>query len=60
MRLMDKKIEQIIIEITPEMRQRLQELNQSVMNDMKRVSGIASQSMELQTACIIAATKLGN
>ena len=60
MRLMDRKIERFIIRTTPEMKERIQELDQSVMNDMKKVSNIATQSMELQTACMMAATELGN
>ena len=57
---MDRKIERFIIRTTPEMKERIQELDQSVMNDMKKVSNIATQSMELQTACMMAATELGN
>lgn len=60
MRLMDRKVERFILRTTPEMKNRLQELDQSVMNDMKKVSDIATQSMELQTASLIAATELGN
>lgn len=60
MRLMDRKVERFVISITPEMKERIQELDQSVLNDMKKVSSIATQSMELQTACMMAATELGN
>lgn len=60
MRLMDRTVEHIIIEITPEMKKRIQELNQSVMDDMSKVSDIASQSIEMQNASMIAAVELGN
>lgn len=60
MRLMDRKIERFIINTTPEMRERIKELDQSVLNDMKKVSNIATQSMELQTASMMAATELGS
>ena len=59
MRLMDRKIERFIIRTAPEMKERIQELDQSVMNDMKKVSNIATQAMELQTACMMAATESG-
>lgn len=48
-----------IIRTTPEMKERIRELDQSVMNDIKEVSNIVVQAMELQAACMMAATELG-
>ena len=38
MRLIDKKIDRFILEETPEIKQRLAELEESVINDMKKLS----------------------
>ena len=47
MKLMDKRVEHIIIEVTPEMMQRVQELNQAAMEDMKKINDIVKQSIEM-------------
>ena len=44
---MDKRVEHIIIEVTPEMMQRVQELNQAAMEDMKKINDIVKQSIEM-------------
>lgn len=59
MKLMDRRVEHIIIEVTPEMVQRVQELNQAAMKDMKKISDIAKQSIEMQNASMLAAKELG-
>lgn len=59
MKLMDRRVEHIIIEVTPEMMQRVQELNQAAIKDMKKISDIAKQSMEMQNASMLAAKDLG-
>lgn len=41
MKLMDGRVEHIIIEVTPEMVQRVQELNRAAMKDMKKINDIA-------------------
>lgn len=38
MRLIDKKIDRFILEETPETKQRLAELEESVINDMKKLN----------------------
>lgn len=50
MELLDGKVEHIIIEITPEMRKRVQELNQAAINDMKKSNDILKQINEMQMA----------
>lgn len=59
MKLMDRKVEHIVIEVTPEMVQRVQELNQAAMKDMKKINNIARESMEMQNASMLAAEELG-
>ena len=59
MKLLDRKVEHIIIEVTPEMRNRVQELNQSAINDMKKSNDILKQTNEMQIASMQAATELG-
>lgn len=59
MELLDEKVEHIIIEITPEMRKRVQELNQAAINDMKKSNDILKQTNEMQMASMQAATELG-
>lgn len=59
MELLDGKVEHIIIEITPEMRKRVQELNQAAINDMKKSNDILKQTNEMQMASMQAATELG-
>ena len=59
MELVDGKVEHIIIEITPEMRKRVQELNQAAINDMKKSNDILKQTNEMQMASMQAATELG-
>lgn len=57
--LADRKIKKIVIDVTPEMRQKIQELNQSVADDMKKIGNISIQSMELQVESMRTATALG-
>lgn len=45
---MDRKIERIIIEVTPEMRRRVQELNQSVIDDAQSMKDISAKVNDLQ------------
>lgn len=59
MELLDGKVEHIIIEITPEMRKRVQELNQAAINDMKKSNDILKQTNEMQIASMQAATESG-
>lgn len=59
MQLMDRRVEHIIIEVTPEMVRRVQELNQAAMKDMKKISDIANQSIEMQNASMLAVKELG-
>ena len=59
MELLDGKVEHIIIEITPEMRKRVQELNQAAINDMKKSNDILKQINEMQMASMQAATESG-
>ena len=47
MQLMDRRIEHIKIEVTPEMRARIQELNQF---DMERYGDIAKHCAQMQYA----------
>ena len=57
--LADRKIKKIVIDVTPEMRQKIQELNQSVADDMKKIGNISIQSMELQVESMRTVTALG-
>ena len=59
MELLDGKVEHIIIEVTPEMRKRVQELNQAAINDMKKSNDILKQTNEIQMASMQTATELG-
>ena len=59
MELLDGKVEHIIIEVTPEMRKRVQELNQAAINDMKKSNDILKQTNDMQMASMQAATELG-
>lgn len=59
MKLMDRRVEHIVIEVTPEMVQRVQELNQAAMEDLKKISDITKQSIEMQNASMLAAKELG-
>lgn len=59
MELLDGKTEHIIIEITPEMRRRVQKLNQAAINDMEKSNDILKQTNEMQMASMQAATELG-
>ena len=59
MRLTDRKVNKIVIDVTSEMRQRIQELNQSVADDMKKIGNISTQSMELQVESMRIAMAFG-
>lgn len=48
MKLLDKKISKFVIEITPENKKREQELNQSVIKDMKRIHTFVEQSRDIE------------
>lgn len=48
MRLSDKKISKFVIKITPENKKREQELNQSVIKDMKRIHTFVEQSRDIE------------
>jgi len=48
MRLSDKKISKFVIKITPENKKREQELNQSVIKDMKRIHAFVEQSRDIE------------
>lgn len=57
MRLMDKKIEKIIIKITPEMKKRIQELDQSVLDEIKKDIDINKEVQDMQYKSILEANK---
>lgn len=57
MRLMDKKIEKIIIKITPEMKKRIQELDQSVLDEIKKDIDINKEVQDVQYKSILEASK---
>lgn len=57
MRLMDKKIEKIIIKITPEMKKRIQELDQSVLDEIKKDIDINKEVQDMQYKSILEASK---
>lgn len=59
MRLTGRKVNKIVVDVTSEMRQRIQELNQSVADDMNKIGNISTQSMELQVESMRTATELG-
>lgn len=57
MRLTDKKIEKIIIKITPEMKKRIQELDQSVLDEIKKDIDINKEVQDMQYKSILEASK---
>lgn len=57
MRLMDKKIEKIIIKTTPEMKKRIQELDQSVLDEIKKDIDINKEVQDMQYKSILKASK---
>ncbi len=57
MRLMDKKIEKIIIKTTPEMKKRIQELDQSVLDEIKKDIDINKEVQYMQYKSILEASK---
>lgn len=57
MRLMDKKIEKIIIKTTPEMKKRIQELDQSVLDEIKKDIDINKEVQDIQYKSILEASK---
>lgn len=57
MRLMDKKIEKIIIKTTPEMKKRIQELDQSVLDEIKKDIDINKEVQDMQYKSILEASK---
>lgn len=60
MQLTNKKREIVVIGITPEMIKRVQELNISVVEDMKKPIDFVLQSREMQNASMQMAIELGN
>lgn len=54
---MDKKIEKIIIKITPEMKKRIQELDQSVLDEIKKDIDINKEVQDVQYKSILEASK---
>lgn len=58
--LTSKKREIIVIGITPEMIKRVQELNISVVEEIKKSTDFALQSREMQNASMQMAIELGN
>ena len=60
MQLMDKKVERIIIEVTPEMRQRIRELNEQAMKDSEYLSKINQATGNMQAESMAAANRLDN
>lgn len=54
---MDKKIEKIIIKITPEMKKRIQELDQSVLDEIKKDIDINKEVQDMQYKSILEASK---
>lgn len=60
MRLMDRRVEHIVIEVTPEMQQRVRELNEQAMKDSLMLRRRWQQCGDLQEESMIEATKLDN
>lgn len=60
MRLMDRRVEHIVIEVTPEMQQRVRELNEQAMKDSLMLRRRWQQCGDLQGESMIEATKLDN
>ena len=60
MRLMDRRVEHIVIEVTPEMQQRVRELNEQAMKDSLMLRRPWQQCGDLQGESMIEATKLDN
>lgn len=54
---MDKKIEKIIIKTTPEMKKRIQELDQSVLDEIKKDIDINKEVQDMQYKSILEASK---
>lgn len=54
---MDKKIEKIIIKTTPEMKKRIQELDQSVLDEIKKDIDINKEVQDMQYKSILKASK---
>ena len=60
MQLMDRRVEQIIVEVTPEMRKRIRELNEQAMQDSLMLRRRWQQCGDLQGECMSEATKVDN
>jgi hypothetical protein len=60
MQLMDKKVERIIIEVTPEMRERIRKLNEQAMKDSEYLSKINQATGNMQAESMAAANRLDN
>ena len=60
MQLMDSRVEQIIVEVTPEMRKRIRELNEQAMRDSLMLRKRWQQCGDLQGECMSEATRVDN
>ena len=60
MQLMDSRVEHIIVEVTPEMRKRIRELNEQAMQDSLMLRRRWQQCGDLQGECMSEATRVDN
>ena len=60
MRLMDKSVKRLVIRVTPEMRERIKELNKSVIDDSKKIGYFSNEANRMQSLSMQEATKLDN
>ena len=60
MQLMDRRVEHIIVEVTPEMQQRVIELNKQAMRDSLMLRRRWQQCGDLQGECMSEATRVDN
>ena len=60
MQLMDSRVEHIIVEVTPEMQQRVIELNKQAMKDSLMLRRRWQQCGDLQGECMSEATRVDN
>ena len=60
MRLMDKSVKHLVIRVTPEMRERIKELNKSVIDDSNKIRYIRYKANRMQSLSMQEATKLDN
>ena len=60
MRLMDKSVKHLVIRVTPEMSERIKELNKSVIDDSNKIGYISYEANRMQSLSMQEATKLDN